>query len=73
MSMLKKLNTFIFLGIILGLGLGLLFAFEVIPAESLVKLLSSLAGKQIVFCQLLNHVDEHGWMPENKNEMGWRN
>ncbi|OVE82681.1 hypothetical protein BVY03_00280 [bacterium K02(2017)] len=33
MSMLKKLNTFIFLGIILGLGLGLLFAFEVIPAE----------------------------------------
>ncbi|OVE80871.1 hypothetical protein BVY03_05260 [bacterium K02(2017)] len=42
-------------------------------AESLVKLLSSLAGKQIVFCQLLNHVDEHGWMPENKNEMGWRN
>lgn len=40
--------------------------------EALVNLLAHLTAKQALFLNLLTHMDEHGWVPADKNVRLWQ-
>ncbi|MBF0107046.1 MAG: acyl-CoA dehydrogenase family protein [Deltaproteobacteria bacterium] len=41
-------------------------------AERMIDILSQLASQQNMFCYLLDHIDEYGWMPRDEGVYMWR-